>query len=182
MLGLRCRVSHLPRQFVPLRLIRSFNHTSYKSMASQTTPTRPKPDYTIPSESDITPVITPSGHWTHNTPSTDQSSLSRSFTFPTFNKAWSFMSKVADQAVFYRHHPEWSNTYNKVFVRWTTHKVGGQVTKVDLTMAQVCDEAATEFGEIVKQDGSERAQDDMAQLADMTQDGCDACATGKVSK
>ena len=93
------------------------------------------------------------------------------------------MSKVADQAVFYRHHPEWSNTYNKVFVRWTTHKVGSQVTKVDLTMARVCDEAATEFGEITKKDEPGQAQeDDLAQLADMTQDGCDACATGKVSK
>ena len=47
-----------------------------------------------------------------------------------------------------KHHPEWSNVYNMVHVRWTTHQPAGLSTK-DTAMARFCDAAAIERGEDV---------------------------------
>lgn len=43
------------------------------------------------------------------------------FTFTDFNQAWGFMSRIALIAERMDHHPEWSNVYNKVDIRLTTH-------------------------------------------------------------
>jgi 4a-hydroxytetrahydrobiopterin dehydratase len=65
----------------------------------------------------------------------DGKSIHRSFKFKTFAEAWSFMSHVALLAEKTDHHPDWSNSYNKVDITLTSHDAGG-VTKRDLALAQ----------------------------------------------
>ena len=67
--------------------------------------------------------------------------ITRSFRFKDFTAAWAFMTKVASLAEAQDHHPEWSNTYNKVTITLTTHDAGG-LTSRDVTLALGIDEAA----------------------------------------
>jgi 4a-hydroxytetrahydrobiopterin dehydratase len=64
--------------------------------------------------------------------------ITRGFTFKDFSEAWAFMSRVALLAEQHDHHPEWSNTYNKVRITLTTHDAGGLSAR-DLTMATAID-------------------------------------------
>jgi 4a-hydroxytetrahydrobiopterin dehydratase len=65
-------------------------------------------------------------------------SISRNFVFDDFVNAFGFMQLVALQAQHCDHHPEWSNVYNTVHIRWTSHDAGG-VTDRDIAMASFCD-------------------------------------------
>jgi 4a-hydroxytetrahydrobiopterin dehydratase len=49
----------------------------------------------------------------------------RSFTFADFSQAWAFMSRVALLAEKQDHHPDWSNSWNKVEIVLWSHDVGG---------------------------------------------------------
>jgi 4a-hydroxytetrahydrobiopterin dehydratase len=60
--------------------------------------------------------------------------LIRRFAFADFSEAWAFMSRVALIAEAMDHHPEWSNVWNKVDIRLTTHDAGG-LTEKDREMA-----------------------------------------------
>ncbi|KJX97692.1 pterin 4 alpha carbinolamine dehydratase like protein [Zymoseptoria brevis] len=73
--------------------------------------------------------------------------LERSFKFKSFNKTWEFMSQIAAKCKKTRHHPEWSNVYNKTHIRWTTHSPEGLSGK-DTYMAEFCDGVARECGEV----------------------------------
>ena len=73
--------------------------------------------------------------------SDDGLGLERAFTFTGFNAAFGFMSRVALAAESENHHPEWSNVYNKVKLRWTTHSVSG-VSALDIKLAKKCDSFA----------------------------------------
>ena len=64
--------------------------------------------------------------------------LSRDFKFKDFSEAFAFMTRVALLAEAANHHPEWSNVYNKVSIRLTTHDAGG-VTARDLALAKAID-------------------------------------------
>jgi len=66
----------------------------------------------------------------------DKNSIQKAFTFPTFNAAFGFMSRVALAAEAMDHHPEWSNIYNKVDVRLTTHSEAG-ITEKDIKLALI---------------------------------------------
>lgn len=63
-----------------------------------------------------------------------------------------FMNDVAAECKRAKHHPEWTNVYNRVHVRWTTHSPEGLSTK-DTGMARFCDEAAGKFGELAVEEG-----------------------------
>ena len=67
--------------------------------------------------------------------------ISRTFRFKTFSEAWGFMSRSALAAEALNHHPEWSNVYNRVEVRLTTHDAGG-LTALDFKLAAAMDAAA----------------------------------------
>lgn len=59
----------------------------------------------------------------------------KEFRFKTFSEAFGFMARVALAAEKLDHHPEWSNVYNKVQVRLTTHDAGG-LTQLDFDLAK----------------------------------------------
>ncbi len=64
--------------------------------------------------------------------------LRRNFQFQNFSDAFAFMTQVALLAERMNHHPEWSNVYNKVHIRLTTHDAGGVSTR-DLALARAID-------------------------------------------
>ena len=51
--------------------------------------------------------------------------LEKTYSFKGFNSAFGFMTRVAMAAERANHHPEWSNVYNRVDIRLTTHDAGG---------------------------------------------------------
>lgn len=57
------------------------------------------------------------------------------------------MNTVASECKTAKHHPEWSNVYNKTHILWTTHKPLG-LSSLDVRMARFCDKAAGEHGEL----------------------------------
>jgi 4a-hydroxytetrahydrobiopterin dehydratase len=62
--------------------------------------------------------------------------LTKSFKFASFREAFSFMTRVAFEAEAMDHHPDWTNVYNRVTVRLSTHDAGGRVTAKDLELAR----------------------------------------------
>ncbi|MBI5771313.1 MAG: 4a-hydroxytetrahydrobiopterin dehydratase [Verrucomicrobia bacterium] len=66
----------------------------------------------------------------------DGDALTKTFKFGSFREAMSFMVRAAFEAEALDHHPEWTNVYNRVTVRLTTHDAGGKVTAKDVTLAQ----------------------------------------------
>jgi 4a-hydroxytetrahydrobiopterin dehydratase len=68
-----------------------------------------------------------------------QKSITRNFVFKDFKEAFAFMTQVALMAEKLDHHPEWSNTYNKVVILLTTHDNGG-LTNKDFILAELIDE------------------------------------------
>ncbi len=73
-------------------------------------------------------------------PATD--AISHDFKFKTFSDAFSFMTRVALAAEKMDHHPEWSNTYNKVTITLSTHSAGGLRDK-DMKLAEKIDRLMT---------------------------------------
>ena len=61
--------------------------------------------------------------------------LHRVFTCRDFAHAFGFMTSVALAAEAMNHHPDWSNSWNKVTVDLVTHSSGG-VTQRDVELAQ----------------------------------------------
>lgn len=55
----------------------------------------------------------------------DKAKLTREFLFPNFSAAFGFMTEVAMLSERINHHPDWSNSYNKVVIQLTTHEIGG---------------------------------------------------------
>lgn len=66
-------------------------------------------------------------------------SLQKIFRFPSFVKAFGFMSSVALVAEAMGHHPDWSNVYNRVTIALNTHDVGG-ISVLDFSLAKQIDE------------------------------------------
>jgi 4a-hydroxytetrahydrobiopterin dehydratase len=65
----------------------------------------------------------------------DRDALVKTFRFGSFREAFSFMTRVAFEAEELNHHPEWTNAYNKVVVRLSTHDAGDKVTAKDVELA-----------------------------------------------
>lgn len=62
----------------------------------------------------------------------------KTFVFANFSEALAFMVQVGMIAEKQNHHPDWTNVYNKVFIRLTTHDSGG-VTDKDFALATEID-------------------------------------------
>jgi 4a-hydroxytetrahydrobiopterin dehydratase len=133
------------------------------STKPQTTPRlAPGSDESI-IESGLDILLPSTGRWTLTN---SGEGIQRLIRFKTFNKAWSFMDRVAQECKIAKHHPEWANTYNTVFMRWTTHSPKG-LSEKDVTMALFCDQYAAELGEvIVEGEESGGAREDMVGMVD----------------
>ena len=68
----------------------------------------------------------------------DQTGLKNAWVFKNFEQAVEFMNRVAAVAQAMDHHPEWSNVYNRVSVKLTTHDAGG-LSERDISMARAID-------------------------------------------
>ena len=61
----------------------------------------------------------------------DQKSFQRSFRFKDFSEAFAFMTRVALLAEKADHHPDWSNSWNRVEISLTSHDAGGLTARDD---------------------------------------------------
>ncbi len=71
--------------------------------------------------------------WNYN-----DNGIEKKFIFENFSEALSFMVRVGLLAEQMDHHPEWSNVYNKVDIRLSTHSAGG-LTDKDFNLAKSID-------------------------------------------
>lgn len=67
-------------------------------------------------------------------------SISRHFRFADFAETYGFMSEIALIAERMNHHPEWSNVYNRLDIRLTTHDCDGLSCR-DIELAQAINAA-----------------------------------------
>lgn len=68
----------------------------------------------------------------------ESGAIVRVFKFKDFSEAFAFMGRVALAAEKAGHHPDWSNSYNSVTIRLTTHDAGGLSHK-DIVLARAID-------------------------------------------
>ena len=69
--------------------------------------------------------------------------LEKSFKVRNFVDAFGFMTRLALEAEKMNHHPEWSNVYNNVTIKLSTHDAGG-ITDHDITLAKIIDDTNPE--------------------------------------
>lgn len=65
-------------------------------------------------------------------------SINRDFKFKTFVEAFSFMTAIALEVEKLDHHPDWTNSYNKVSIALSTHSANG-ITQMDFDLADKID-------------------------------------------
>ncbi|MBS1595353.1 MAG: 4a-hydroxytetrahydrobiopterin dehydratase [Bacteroidetes bacterium] len=73
----------------------------------------------------------------------ENNKLTRTFEFKDFKEAFAFMVQVAGIADEMDHHPEWTNIYNKVSFKLSTHDAGDIVTDKDRALAEAIDKVVT---------------------------------------
>jgi len=66
--------------------------------------------------------------------------LHASLKFKNFIEAFGFMTSVAIVAEKMNHHPEWSNVYNTVNIKLTTHDAGNTITEKDRALAKAIED------------------------------------------
>lgn len=64
--------------------------------------------------------------------------VEKDFLFKDFSQAFGFMARVALLCESADHHPEWSNVYNKVHLRLSTHSEKA-LTEKDIELAKKID-------------------------------------------
>lgn len=69
----------------------------------------------------------------------ENNQLVRNFVFDDFIQAFAFMTRVAFVAEKMNHHPEWTNVYNRVTIKLSTHDAGNTVTDKDRQLAEAID-------------------------------------------
>jgi 4a-hydroxytetrahydrobiopterin dehydratase len=87
-------------------------------------------------ETEIEDAVTKLPGW-----SLDGNALVSDWRFANFDVAFGFMTRIAVEAERLDHHPEWSNVYNRVTIRLTTHDTGG-ITTLDTALAQFISDTA----------------------------------------
>ena len=72
-------------------------------------------------------------HWTYS-----NKTIQRQLEFKDFKEAFAFMVQVAFHSEILNHHPEWTNVYNKVSFKLSTHS-HDEVTEKDVELARIID-------------------------------------------
>jgi 4a-hydroxytetrahydrobiopterin dehydratase len=72
------------------------------------------------------------------TMSGDGKAIERRVEFRDFSQAFAFLTRVALHAEKVNHHPEFTNVWNRVDFRLTSHDAGG-VTERDVALAKAID-------------------------------------------
>lgn len=67
----------------------------------------------------------------------DGNALACAWRFPSFATAMAFMADAAPEIDRLGHHPEWTNVYDQVRVRLTTHDAGDRITAADVQLAKI---------------------------------------------
>ncbi len=83
-------------------------------------------------------------HWARTGDTLAGGYIERHFTFSNFKEAFAFMAEIAVAAEARARHPDWSNRYNRVSIKLTSHDVNG-LTDRDLQMAQHIDSIARRY-------------------------------------
>lgn len=73
--------------------------------------------------------------------SADGKAITKSFRFKDFSEAFAFLTRVAMHAEKVDHHPEFTNVWNRVDFRLTSHDAGG-LTERDLALAEAIEAIA----------------------------------------
>ncbi|MCB0539951.1 MAG: 4a-hydroxytetrahydrobiopterin dehydratase [Bacteroidetes bacterium] len=73
-----------------------------------------------------------------------ENELVKNFEFNDFSEAFAFMTRVALLAEIHNHHPWWSNVYNKVTIKLTTHDARNTITEKDRNLAKAIDKLLIE--------------------------------------
>ncbi len=81
-------------------------------------------------KSELEEVISKFPKWEYQ-----EESLKQDFIFSDFREAFEFMVQVAEIAETLNHHPDWSNSWNKVSIAISTHSAGG-LTALDLKFVE----------------------------------------------
>jgi len=72
--------------------------------------------------------------------------IAREFVFADFQQAFEFMTLCAQYAEKINHHPDWSNSWNKVIVELSTHSAGA-LTTLDIQLAKAMDAFASQVNQ-----------------------------------
>lgn len=70
--------------------------------------------------------------------------ITRHLKFDTFVDAFAFMTAFGMEAEKKNHHPDWSNSYNKVTITLYSHEADG-ITQLDFDLAAKADELFKRF-------------------------------------
>lgn len=86
-------------------------------------------------ETEIEKALVSLPHWRYDAQSR---SLRRNIVLADFSQALAAMVRIGIEAEKADHHPEWSNVYNRLDIRLTTHDVDG-VSFKDMALAEKVD-------------------------------------------
>ncbi|WP_332601963.1 4a-hydroxytetrahydrobiopterin dehydratase [Arthrobacter sp. S2(2024)] len=79
-----------------------------------------------------------------------QGALVTAYKCPTSAAALELIAAVGRIAEQQNHHPDLDWRYNRVFIRYTSHDAGSEVTQRDVGAAKSVSEAAAEAGAVAK--------------------------------
>ncbi len=69
----------------------------------------------------------------------NENALETTFEFQNFKEAFTLMTRIAFECEALNHHPDWTNVYNRLHIRLSTHDAGG-VTRKDFELASLIEQ------------------------------------------
>ena len=69
----------------------------------------------------------------------NENALETTFEFQNFKEAFTLMTRIAFECEALNHHPDWTNVYNRLHIRLSTHDAGG-VTEKDFELARLIED------------------------------------------